>query len=136
LQWTGERKDVGAFLTVFQRRARSASVTLDTGETKCDARYVFAGISLDQAQHTVALSPKAHGHLLPHRHHEHTTVRRLEHLLGRLWFAARILALPTHRYWLLLKAPRRIMARLDRGLIGLHNPALLPRSAEEELHRW
>lgn len=136
LQWTGEKTDVEAFLQVFLCRAKGARATLNEEETVSAHRYVFAGILFDHRDHTVALGPKAHGHLTSLPPTAQTTVGELERLLGRLWFAARVLGLPIHHYWWFLKSARRIMGRLNRGLLRLADVAPLPRSARNEMLQW
>ncbi|KAK7194811.1 hypothetical protein NESM_000401500 [Novymonas esmeraldas] len=136
LQWTGERQDVDDFLAVFERRARKARVTLNDDETTSALCYTFAGIAFDHPAHTVALGRKAHGHLRSDKDSGTLSVAALERLLGRLWFAARVLAIPIHRYWWLLRAARRLMARWSRGLISLQDPANLSPSALRQLHAW
>lgn len=136
LQWTGEKHAVNNHLRGFQQRARRAHVTLNDVETTSATRYTFAGIVFDHEAHTVAIGAKAHGHLAQRPNFRSMTIAELERLLGRLWFAARVLRLPIHRYWWLMKTARRLMARLNRNLLSTQDVARLAPSARRQLQSW
>lgn len=64
------------------------------------------------------------------------TMDGLERLLGRLWFAAGVLALAFHLFWWFLKATRRLFSLWTRGLPQGLSPATLPDSAAQQLRAW
>lgn len=131
----GGRHAVEHALQATRAAAAQYHVSLNEDETSVSNKYTFAGVVFDHCSGTVSVGEKTHAKICAATT-ENLTLEQLERLLGRLWFAARVLLLPIHQYWFLLKAARRLFAKWSRGVLDGSTLAALPRSAQRELDMW
>ncbi|ORC88347.1 putative target of rapamycin (TOR) kinase 1 [Trypanosoma theileri] len=94
--------------------------------------YTFLGVVFDHSSRSVALSKKCIGKLRDIRSLRLWTVAEMEVAVSRFLYAAAILGVRLTAFFFFLKAVRRRLSALNRGLISLTEPAHLPRSATRE----
>lgn len=135
IQVTGTHLEVSRTLTAIKHRAAAWRISLNEEETVVSPHYTFAVVVYDHPGHAVKIGAKTH-RKLQEDSTTALTMAQLERLLGRLWFATKVLALPVHRYWWLLKNVRRLFSQWSRGLIDGSSPANLSACARRQLILW
>eukprot|EP00796_Vickermania_ingenoplastis_P001892 gene1892-1151_t len=111
------------------------NISLNAKETIVSSHYTFAGVVYNHESHAVQIGAKTHRKLREESTHS-LTMAQLERLLGRLWFATKVLSLPVYSYWWLLKNVRRLFSQWFRGILSGSSPANLSACARRQLIRW
>ncbi|EPY38285.1 TcC31.12 [Angomonas deanei] len=135
IQFCGTQKAVDHAIRRVQRFAEQCHVTLNEEETMVSQEYTFAGITFNHREKTVAIGPKT-ARKIQADDTSKMTMADLERIMGRLWFAARILDYPVHTCWWFLKSVRRLFSKWSRGLVTKDTPVRLGAAAQRELEAW
>ena len=137
VRFSGKRQKVDLADAEFQSRCTAVSATLNAGDRSAGRDYVFCGVKY--ADGTVAVAAKTHGRVAAVADkvaRDALTIRELEILFGRLWFASAILGVEARNYWFAIKMARRRLADVNGGRRKLDGPAELMAAASAELSAW
>ena len=111
-RFLGEAADVASFAEAFEKVCRNLAITLNTDENQ----EVFLGMRFDYAQKSVRLAQKTVDKL-PRLEtlQRQMPLEEVERLMGRLFFAAEILAIDLKHAYYAIKFYRAMCRRLTKG---------------------
>ena len=136
IRYSGSRKDVAirtAQLDIIAKKASSTWKELDSFNLA--EEYDFLGVRFNHQDRSVVVSERLQGKLAA-VDLTLITASGLESLMGRLMHASAVSGISPGRFWFTLKFIRRVINKINRGLLGLDETVLDPRSIRLELSRW
>ena len=136
IRYSGPAKEVKARTTELDGTAMRASATWKQADSfDLSVEYEFLGVQFSHLSKTVVVSKRLQSKI--------TSVdlflvsaSGLESLMGRLMHASAVSGVSPGRFWFALKFIRRIINKINRGILGLDDAVHVPRSVRLELSRW
>ena len=131
---SGTRANVVKALEAIDRNALAVGATYKEHSAPTTS-YDFIGVTWDHSSATVAVAQKTKKKLwktVP----TSLTPLELEAMVGRLLFCSGVLRLPPARFYYVLKFTRRLLNRLNRGLVKPDVPVEVPTSVLSSLKKW
>ena len=130
-RFVGPQAQVELVSDAFQRICNEYDVTLNQDEDQS----TFLGMAWDYAQRTVKLGDRSHAKMGA------SIVSRMKaaeivSIFGRLFFAAEVLELPLQHCYYAIKFYRKLMYRIDRGLLKPSDEVDIWQAALQEMHSW
>ena len=136
IRYTGKREAVLRESTRLDETARTFACTWKAADTNTAAStYDFLGVTFDHGSRTVTPSAKLRGRL-DGADLGAISAGDVEALGGRLQHAGAITDVSPGSFWFALKYVRRVVNRLNRGMLAPSQLVHVPPSVREELESW
>lgn len=133
----GSTKATTDYFTWLDRQAAQCAVTWKVEDSCVGPKYEFIGVVFDHSAHTVNVKPKMLEKLKQTSAvRERATIADMESQVGRLLHISAVQGTNPAPYYFFLKALRRRLSLVNRGLAGRGDIANLPPSAQTELDEW
>lgn len=130
----GQARQVQQILHRIDTRAQFVGATFND-DSMSGTTYVFNGVAFDHDKHTVAVGPKLLDHLRSVQL-DIISAEDLESVTARLIHASSILNIPLPQFYWVLKFVRRILSKLNRGIIDVTERVVPPPAVLTALKRW
>ena len=136
IRYSGSRENTETRTKELDEVATKASATWKQADSfDLSASYDFLGVQFDHLRNSVVIADRLKKKIFGARLSK-ITASELESLMGRLMHASAVSGVSPGRFWFSLKFIRRIINKINRGIVSLDSLVSVPRSIQLELEKW